>query len=98
MMDTREVYAQHAIEALERIAANAAARIVSKAKVPAASSLDQLQMYMAPRISEDRNTCIAKAAYFIAMRRGFSAGHELEDWLTAENEVDARLIGEYCAC
>lgn len=97
-MDTREVYAQHTVEVLERIAANAAPRIVSKAKVPAANFLDQLQMCTAPRISEDRNACIAKAAYFIAMRRGFSPGHELEDWLTAENEVDARLIGEYCAC
>jgi hypothetical protein len=97
-MDTREVHAQHAVEALERIAANAAARIVRKVKVPAANLLDQLQMYRAPRISEDRNACIAEAAYFIAMRRGFSPGHELEDWLTAENEVDARLIGEYCAC
>ena len=29
------------------------------------------------------------------MCRGFSSGHEQEDWLTAENEVDARLIGEY---
>jgi hypothetical protein len=32
------------------------------------------------------------------MHRGVSPGHELEDWLTAENEVDARLIGESCAC
>ena len=49
-----------------------------------------------PHISEDRNACIAEAAYFIAMNRGFSPGHELEDWLTAENDVDARLIGESC--
>jgi hypothetical protein len=27
------------------------------------------------------------------MRRVFSAGHELDDWVGAENEVDARLIG-----
>ena len=26
--------------------------------------------------------------------RGFAPGHELEDWLQAENEVDARLSGE----
>jgi hypothetical protein len=32
------------------------------------------------------------------MHRGFSPGHELEDWLTAENEIDARLTGEFCAC
>jgi Protein of unknown function (DUF2934) len=97
-MDTREVHAQHAVEALERIAANAVPRIVPKVKVAAANLLDQLQMYRAPRISEDRNARIAEAAYFIGMHRGFSPGHELEDWLAAENEVDARLTGEYFAC
>jgi len=97
-MDTREVHARLAVEALERIAANTASRIVPKVKAPTANLFEQLQMYRAPRISEDRNACIAEAAYFIAMRRGSSAGHELEDWLSAENEVDARLIGEYCAC
>jgi Protein of unknown function (DUF2934) len=97
-MDTREVHAQHAVEALERIAANAAPRMVLKANVSAADILDQLQMHRTPRISEDRTACIAQAAYFMAMHRGFSPGHEIEDWLTAENEVDARLIGESCAC
>lgn len=31
---------------------------------------------------------IAMAAYFIAERRGFAPGHELDDWLAAEAEVD----------
>jgi len=53
-----------------------------------------LAMCIAPHIHEDRNACIAEAAYFIAERRGFAPGRELEDWLQAENEVDARLIGE----
>ena len=97
-MDTRQVHAQHAVEVLERIAAIAVLPSASKAKVPAADFLDRVRSCMAPRISEDRNACIAEAAYFIAMHRGFSPGHELEDWLTAENEVDARLIGESCAC
>ena len=97
-MDTREVHEQHAVEALERIAANAAHRMGLKANVSAADILSQLQMYRTPRISEDRTACMAEAAYFMAMHRGFSPGHELEDWLAAENEVDARLIGEYCAC
>ena len=30
---------------------------------------------------------IATAAYFIAERRSFSPGHELDDWLAAEREV-----------
>jgi len=29
-------------------------------------------------------------AYFLAERRGFAAGHELEDWMTAEAAVDLR--------
>jgi DUF2934 family protein len=91
-MYTREVHAQHAVEMLERIAANAAPRSVLKPTIFAAGSLCT-QTYRAPHNLEDRNACIAEAAYFIAMRRGFYPGHELEDWLTAENEVDARLIG-----
>ena len=30
---------------------------------------------------------IAEAAYFRAERRAFEAGHALEDWLSAEQEV-----------
>ena len=32
---------------------------------------------------------IAQRAYEIAERRGFSPGHELDDWLEAEREVEA---------
>jgi hypothetical protein len=35
---------------------------------------------------------IAKAAYFRAESRGFAPGHETEDWLAAESEVDAKLL------
>jgi Protein of unknown function (DUF2934) len=90
-MDTREIHAQHAVEMLERIAAHAAPRNVLKPTIFPAGSLC-MQRSRAPHNLEERNACIAEAAYFIAMRRGFSAGHELEDWVTAENEVDARLI------
>jgi hypothetical protein len=40
--------------------------------------------------AESRREAIAKAAYFLAERRGFTPGHELEDWMRAEQEVDAR--------
>ncbi len=30
---------------------------------------------------------VARAAYFLAKRRGFEPGHELEDWLVAESEI-----------
>lgn len=38
-----------------------------------------------------RHTMIAEAAYFRAERRGFEAGHELEDWLGAEAELERSL-------
>jgi Protein of unknown function (DUF2934) len=41
---------------------------------------------------EERAALIAEAAYFRAERRGFLPGHETEDWLAAEEEVDARLL------
>jgi hypothetical protein len=36
---------------------------------------------------------IAQAAYFRAERRGFERGHELEDWVSAEQEIDRLVAG-----
>ncbi len=58
------------------------------------SLLGNLSLHIVPRLFEDRRGLIAKAAYLKAERRGFVPGHELEDWLAAENEVDQRLAGE----
>lgn len=41
----------------------------------------------AARRAEERRDMIAIAAYFLAQKRGFEPGHELEDWLAAEAEV-----------
>jgi Protein of unknown function (DUF2934) len=41
--------------------------------------------------AEARRALIAEAAYLRAERRGFNPGHETEDWLAAEAEVDALL-------
>jgi hypothetical protein len=41
---------------------------------------------------EQRAALIAEAAYFRAEKRGFAPGHEAEDWLAAEAEVDALLL------
>lgn len=38
-----------------------------------------------------RRSWIERAAYFRAERRGFTPGHEAEDWLAAEAEIDAQL-------
>jgi Protein of unknown function (DUF2934) len=40
---------------------------------------------------EARRALIAEAAYLRAERRGFAPGHETEDWLAAEAEVDSLL-------
>jgi DUF2934 family protein len=37
--------------------------------------------------SVEYQTKIALAAYFIAEKRGFAPGHELDDWLAAEAEL-----------
>jgi hypothetical protein len=41
----------------------------------------------------DRFQLIAEAAYFIAERRGFAPGSEIEDWFQAEAEI-ARRFGD----
>jgi hypothetical protein len=40
---------------------------------------------------DHRKHMIATAAYFIAQRRGFSRGYEVQDWITAEMEIDKQL-------
>jgi Protein of unknown function (DUF2934) len=44
-----------------------------------------------PPTAQQRQQMIAVAAYHRAQRRNFDPGHELEDWLEAEAEVDAQL-------
>ena len=38
-----------------------------------------------------RRRLVAAEAYFLAERRGFTTGNELQDWVTAEAVVDSRL-------
>jgi hypothetical protein len=35
-----------------------------------------------------REAMIREAAYYLAERRGFAPGHDLEDWLAAEASID----------
>jgi hypothetical protein len=37
----------------------------------------------------DHEVKVALAAYFIAQKRGFEPGHELDDWLAAEAQIAA---------
>jgi hypothetical protein len=47
------------------------------------------------RASEgERRDMIARVAYYRAEKRNFAAGHEVEDWLAAEAEVDRELAAK----
>ena len=41
--------------------------------------------------SEEIRQLIAETAYYKAKQRGFTPGHELEDWVQAESEVMRRV-------
>ena len=56
----------------------AAARILGVTRVPV-DARERLRM-------------IEQAAYYRAEHRGFETGHEVEDWLAAEREIDALLL------
>ena len=64
-------------------------RAPRKAAAMAAKAATPFTQFVDP---ERREGLIAEAAYFRAQKRGFAPGHETEDWLAAEAEVDARLM------
>jgi hypothetical protein len=51
---------------------------------------DPLRFVHPSAVSRPRQERVAELAYFRALRRGFEPGHELEDWLAAEAEIDQR--------
>ncbi|HVN43886.1 MAG TPA: DUF2934 domain-containing protein [Steroidobacteraceae bacterium] len=64
----------------------------SKARRPARSRKSDSAPSSSARLTpEARHALIAEAAYLRAERRGFAPGHETDDWLAAEAEVDALL-------
>ncbi len=59
------------------------------------NALPYYAMQQSARTLSDRHRrLVSEAAYFRAERRGFAPGHELEDWLAAEAEVQERLSSE----
>jgi len=44
-----------------------------------------------PSASKEREEIIREAAYLKAQERGFEPGHELDDWLAAEQEADETM-------
>jgi hypothetical protein len=60
-----------------------------RADIPVSTQVD-----MPARVdAEQRERMIAEAAYYKAEQRGFQGGDPRRDWLEAEAEVDAVLIG-----
>lgn len=58
-----------------------ASRTVAPAEAPLVKHIDP----------EHRRALIAQAAYFRAEKRNFASGFEVQDWLSAEAEVDSLL-------
>ena len=63
----------------------------TKAKVPRKRTVRATKPAGAALTSAERLEMIRQAAYYRAERRGFATGHEAEDWLAAEAEIDAGL-------
>lgn len=40
-----------------------------------------------------RHRMVAEAAFYMAQRRRFDPGHDIDDWLAAEQAIDATLNG-----
>jgi len=75
-------------------AAKSAASKTAKAgqATPANPAVDA-KPALAPLAPDQRRYYIEVAAYYIAERRGFHGGSELDDWAQAEAEID-RLLSE----
>ena len=75
-------------EAAERD--RAADGVVGEVSPDVAITKSNLQQRDLPSLSESREARIAERAYWRAERRNFEPGHELEDWLHAEREIDSQ--------
>lgn len=71
---------------------NTAARATPAIKTKRKKVLDQAEIERMALVEAEcreaqRREMIATAAYFLAEKRGFEPGYELEDWFAAELEV-----------
>ena len=64
---------------------------VAKVKVSAVKVASKSRTLRRNIDPEARRRLVAAEAYFLAERRGFVGGSELEDWVAAERLVDSRL-------
>lgn len=66
-----------------------AKRTSSAKKATSGSARSSRSVKASPSI--DRERMVSEAAYFLAEQRGFAGGDPLQDWLQAEQQVDATL-------
>jgi len=52
-----------------------------------ASSSEPISNGAPERVPDEVQNMIEVAAYYIAQRRGFEPGHEIDDWLAAQAQV-----------
>jgi len=75
--------------------ASSSTRSTGKSKRPASASNGKTRKSAGKTVTpEGRWKMIAEAAFFRAEQRGFEPGGEIADWLAAEMEVDALLMGK----
>ena len=60
----------------------------TRTQPPTYSIVTRSSAYVEP---QEREAMIAESAYFRSAHRGFEPGHEVDDWLAAESEIDAAL-------
>jgi len=70
--------------------ASAAPELTASSVIAVLKSAQSLTAVTTSIDPEVRRQLVAAEAYFLAERRGFAAGHELEDWVAAEAAVDSR--------
>jgi hypothetical protein len=60
-------------------------------ETPEVAQTPEVQVHVRSIRAYDKLSMIATAAYYRAEHRRFAAGHELEDWLAAEAEIEALM-------
>ena len=60
-------------------------------ETPAPADSPKQEAETTPVDAQTRHEMIAVVAYHLAEMRGFAAGCELDDWLCAEAEINAKL-------
>jgi len=61
------------------------------AKAASTATATAVKASAKPVTTADRSRMIAEAAYFLAERRGFKPDSHVQDWLTAEKNIDALI-------